>query len=127
MTEVVTIAPWNPWPLVFPLLVLIAGAVVIVIGVSRKKSRLIELGVFVAVGGVIAGGLMTWGLSQAWDAEARRSVLDGYGYTETEFTTDGDRSGDQPVLEFVGVLDGQHGELGELRHVSGDRWELVEF
>ncbi|MFE6964825.1 hypothetical protein ACFVAJ_06915 [Agromyces sp. NPDC057679] len=127
MPEVVTIAPWNPWPLVFPLLVLVAGAVVIVLGLRRKRSRVIELGVFVAVGGVIAGGLLAWGLSHAWDAEAQRSALGGFGYTETEISTGGERSGDRPVLEFVGVLDGQRGELGQLRHVSGDQWELVEF
>lgn len=111
----------------FPLLVLIGGGVVIVTGVRRKRSRVIELGVFVAVGGVIAGGLMTWGLSQAWDAEAQRDVLGGHGYTEAEITTGVNRSGDRPVLEFVGVQDGQRGELGQLRHVSGDQWQLVEF
>lgn len=127
MTEVVTIAAWNPWPLVIPLLIVFGGAVVVAIGVRRRGSRMIELGVFAAIGGLVAGGLMTWGMSQAWDAEAQRVALAELGYTDTEVTAGEERSGSQPVLDFVGVLDGQHGERGRLRHVSGDRWEVVEF
>ena len=127
MTEIVTIAAWNPWPLVIPLLIVLAGAVAVAMGVRRRGSRLIELGVFVAIGGVLTGGLMTWGLSQAWDADAQRVALGELGYAELEITAGEDRAGAQPVLDFVGVVDGQHGERGKLRHVAGDQWEVVEF
>lgn len=71
---------------------------------------------------------MAWGLSTAWDADARRLVLAEVGYTETEITPVHDeRSGGRPVLEFAGVLDGQHGERGRLRHLSGEQWEVVEY
>ncbi|MFF2495685.1 hypothetical protein [Agromyces sp. NPDC058064] len=128
MTEVVTIAGWNPWPLVLPLLMLAGGAAVIVMGVRRKRPRVIELGVFVGVAAMVAGALMTWGLSGVWDSDEQQRALAELGYTETDITTMHDeRSGDRPVLEFTGVLDGQHGERGRLRHLSGEQWEVVEF
>jgi hypothetical protein len=59
VNEIVTLEPWSPWPLVFPALVLLAGAAVSTIGTRRRNKPLRESGYVAIVFGALAAGA-TW-------------------------------------------------------------------
>lgn len=56
MNEVVVLEPWSPWPLVFPVLVVLAGAAVSVIGTRRRNKPLRETGYVAIIIGALATG-----------------------------------------------------------------------
>ena len=75
MNEVVTLEPWSPWPLVFPVLVLLGGAAVSIIGTRRRNKPLRESGYVAIVFGALAAGAMTYSMSGIWDVEQRTAAL----------------------------------------------------
>lgn len=63
MNEIVTLEPWSPWPLVFPVFVVLAGAAVSVIGTRRRNKPLRETGYVAIIIGALAAGAMTYSAS----------------------------------------------------------------
>ena len=86
MNEVVTLEPWSPWPLVFPALVLLAGAAVSIIGTRRRSKPLRESGYVAILLGALAAGAMTYSMSGIWDVEQRTAALVALGYESPTFS-----------------------------------------
>ena len=86
MSEIVTLAPWNPWPLVFPVLVLLGGAAVSIIGTRRRNKPLRETGYVAIVFGALAAAAMTYSMAGIWDVEQRTAALAALGYESPTFS-----------------------------------------
>lgn len=83
---VITIAPWNPWPVAIPLLVLLAGVVVSFVGTRRRSKPLRELGYVLFLVSALTAGAMAWTLSGIWDTQAREQALEELGYISPTFS-----------------------------------------
>lgn len=124
MSEVVTIAPWDPWPLVFPVFVVLAGAAVSIIGTRRRNKPLRETGYVAIIVGALAVGAMTYSMSGIWDTQQRTAALVGLGFESPTFSASTSLVGDElPPIGFVARRDGEI-VRGVLLHVEGDRWEV---
>ncbi|WP_350348232.1 hypothetical protein ABIQ69_16610 [Agromyces sp. G08B096] len=126
MTEVVTIEPWNPWPLVFPVAVLAFGVFASIVGARRRSKPLREAGYT----GVLLGGLalvaMQFALAGMWDSGARVDALREAGYDQATFGGHLALVGDGlPPIAFQADRDGER-VRGTLHHLGGDRWEIHE-
>ncbi|QEO14381.1 hypothetical protein FLP10_08080 [Agromyces intestinalis] len=124
---VVTLEPWDPWPLVYPAIAMVLGAVLVFVGVLREVRWARDIGIVALVGGGLALiGLLAF-LSGTWDQAQRRDALVELGYEDPTFagstgivgsTTPGD-------VEFTATLDGES-VTGTLEWLGGDRWAVVE-
>ncbi|GAA4368928.1 hypothetical protein [Agromyces bauzanensis] len=125
-TAMVTIEPWNPWPLAFPTIVVIASVMASVVG-SRCRSRPVrEAGYAGFVVGTLAVVWMTWSLSGLWDSSARETALASAGYESPTFSGGTDvMAGELTPLAWQAVRDGERVH-GVLRPLGGDGWELRE-
>ncbi|MFC9560789.1 hypothetical protein [Agromyces sp. NPDC056965] len=83
---IVTIAPWNPWPIAIPLVVLVAGVVVSFIGTRRRSKPVRELGFVLFLVSALTAGAMAWVLSGIWDTQAREQALEELGYVSPTFS-----------------------------------------
>lgn len=127
MNEVVTLEPWSPWPLVFPALVLLAGAAVSIIGTRRRNKPLRESGYVAIVFGALAAGAMTYSMSGIWDVEQRTAALVALGYESPTFSAStGLSTGEVPPIAFQAIRDGER-VRGVLVSVGGDQWEVREI
>lgn len=127
MNEVVTLEPWNPWPLVFPVLVVLGGAIVSIIGTRRRNKPLRESGYVAIVFGALAAAAMTYSMSGIWDTQQRTAALVGLGYETPTFSGSTSLSGGElPPVAFQGVRDGVR-VRGVLVAVGGERWEVREI
>lgn len=127
MNEVVTLEPWSPWPLVFPALVLLAGAAVSIIGTRRRNKPLRESGYVAIVFGALAAGAMTYSMSGIWDVEQRTAALVALGYESPTFSAGTSLSGGEvPPIAFQAIRDGER-VRGVLVSVGGDQWEVREI
>jgi hypothetical protein len=127
VNEVVTLEPWNPWPLVFPALVVLAGAAVSVIGTRRNNKPLRETGYVAIVFGALAAGAMTYSMSGIWDVEQRTDALVALGYESPTFSAGTNLTGGEtPPIAFQAIRDGER-VRGVLVAVGDDRWEVREI
>ncbi|MRG59877.1 hypothetical protein GE115_08345 [Agromyces sp. CFH 90414] len=123
---VVSIEPWNPWPLVFPIALLALGVAASIAGARRRSKPMREAG----YAGVLVGGLLLaalpFSLAGMWDSGARIDALRDAGYESATFSG-ALAAGDEafPPLAFQAVHDGER-VRGTLHHLDGDRWEIRE-
>lgn len=126
MNEVVTLEPWSPWPLVFPALVVLAGAAVSVIGARRRNKPLRETGYVAIVFGALAIGAMTYSMAGIWDTQQRHDALVSLGYESPTFSSSLSLSREAAPIAFQAVRDGVR-VRGALVEVGDARWEVREI
>jgi hypothetical protein len=127
MTEVVTIEPWSPWPLILPGIVIVVGIMASMVGTHFRSKPMREGGYVVFIIGALALGMMTWSLSGLWDTSARKDALVDAGYDSPTFFGSTSASRDD-IYRFAwqAIRDGERVH-GVLRALGGDRWELREI
>lgn len=123
---VVTLEPWSPWPLVFPVVVMAVGAVLTFLGQLRARRWMRDIGAVV----LVAGGLATIGmlafLSGTWDQVQRADALVSLGYEDPTFGGGTGIVGGQPgEIEFAAMRDGEQ-VTGTLQWQGDDQWKVVE-
>ncbi|GAA1956879.1 hypothetical protein [Agromyces allii] len=126
--DVATVAlePWSPWPLVFPVLVVIGGAVLTFFGQLRGRRWMRDIGTVVLVAGGLSTVLLLAFLSGTWDQAQRSAALVSLGYSEPTFGGGTGIVGGQPGdIEFNAVRDGEH-VTGTLQWQGEDQWKVVE-
>ncbi|ANJ25467.1 hypothetical protein [Agromyces aureus] len=126
--DVATVAlePWSPWPLVFPVLVVIGGAVLTFFGQLRNRRWMRDVGAVVLVGGGLTTMLLLAFLSGNWDQAQRKAALEELGYSQPTFSGGTGIVGGQPdSLDFNAVRDGEP-VTGTLQWQGEDRWKVVE-
>ncbi|GAA1826064.1 hypothetical protein [Agromyces salentinus] len=122
----VTLEPWSPWPLIFPLLVMAGGAVLTFLGQLRSRLWMRDIGTVLLVGGGLTTVLLFAFLSGTWDQTQRADALVELGYTDPTFGGGTGIVGGQPGdIEFNAVLDGEP-VSGTLQWQGGDQWKVVE-
>ena len=127
MTEVVTLEPWSPWPLVFPALVVLAGAAVSIMATRRRRKGLRETGYVAIVFGALAAGAMAYSMSGIWDTQQRTDALVGLGYETPTFSAGTSLSGGEAgLIAFQAVREGVR-VRGALVEVGDARWEVREI
>ncbi|MEI5585160.1 MULTISPECIES: hypothetical protein [unclassified Agromyces] len=127
MNEVVTLEPWSPWPLVFPVAVVLAGAAVSIAGTRRRSKPLRETGYVAIVFGALAAAAMTYSMSGIWDTQQRTDALVSLGYETPTFSGGTSLAGGElPPVAFQAVRDGTR-VRGVIVQVEGDRWEVREI
>ena len=127
VTEIITIEPWNPWPLVFPGIVVVVAVLASVIGTRFASKPMREGGYALFVVGALAAAWMAWSMSGLWDASAREAAFIAAGYESPTFSgNSGAVAGALPPLAWQAIRDGER-VRGVLRQVDGDRWEIREI
>ena len=127
VSQVVTIAPWDPWPLVFPGIVLVVAIMASTVGSRYRSKPVREAGYALFVVGGLAAAWMAWSMSGIWDTQAREAALVGAGYRSPTFTGTTDViAGELPPMAWQAVRDGER-VRGVLRPLGGDRWEIREL
>ena len=127
VTEIITIEPWNPWPLALPGIVVVVAVLASVIGTRFASKPMREGGYALFVVGALAAAWMAWSMSGLWDANARESAFISAGYESPTFSgNSGAVAGERPPLAWQAIRDGER-VRGVLRHVDGDRWEIREI
>ncbi|QAY72511.1 hypothetical protein ET445_03305 [Agromyces protaetiae] len=123
MPEIV-LEPWSPWPLVFPALAVIVGAVLAIAGRGRRGAR--EIGYVLVVGGALtAFGLLGF-LSGTWDQGQRTDALVELGYEHPTFSEgEGIVGGSPGAIHFEAERDGSK-VVGRLVPLGDSRWRVVE-
>ncbi len=121
----IELAPWNPWPLVFPAIVLVAAVAASVIGTRRRSKPLRESGYVGVVIALLAAGMMAWSMSGIWDSKQRDVAFAELGFDWATFNASMSLSGgDVPPIAFQGERDGES-VSGVLEHQGDDRWLVV--
>ncbi|MFE6966788.1 hypothetical protein ACFVAJ_16890 [Agromyces sp. NPDC057679] len=125
MNEVITIAGWNPWPLLLPIVVFVAASVAIITGKRRVWQR--QIGFVLAVAAAVAIP-MTWVASSgAWDTEQRLAAFTDAGYSDVHFGASTRMADTElPDITFTATRDGAE-VSGELRHLGEDQWAILEL
>ena len=126
MNEVVTLAPWNPWPLLFPVLILIAAVVVSIVGARRKVAPLRETGYIVFIIAALAGGAMLWTMTSIWDSEQRTAALVALGYESPTYGSSASNPSEASSVAFQAERDGER-VRGAFVHLGGDQWRVTEI
>ncbi|MFF2371978.1 hypothetical protein [Agromyces sp. NPDC058110] len=122
----VALEPWSPWPLLFPLLAVVAGAVLTFLGQLRARRWMRDIGAVVLVAGGLTAVLLLAFLSGTWDQQQRKDALVGLGYEQPTFGGGTGIVGGQPGdIEFNAVRDGEH-VTGTLQWQGDDQWKVVE-
>lgn len=122
---VIELAPWSPWPLVFPAIVLVAAVAASVIGTRRRSKPLRESGYVGVIVSLLAAGMMAWSMSGIWDSTQREQAFAGLGFEWVTFNASMSISdGNVPPIAFQGERDGVS-ISGVLRHQGDDRWLVV--
>ncbi|QAY72512.1 hypothetical protein ET445_03310 [Agromyces protaetiae] len=124
MTETVVIAAWNPWPLIFPVLIALAGVALSIVGTRRRSKPVREGGYVAFLVGALALAAMTWSLSGMWDSGARTDALARLGIEHPVYSGDFTLYDDALApIAFTGERDGEP-VRGVLVQVEGERWEV---
>ncbi|MBM7832341.1 hypothetical protein JOE59_003046 [Agromyces cerinus] len=120
---IITIAPWNPWPVAIPLVALLAGVVVSFIGTRRRSKPLRELGYVIFLVSALTAGAMAWVLSGIWDTQAREQALEELGYISPTFSGGMALSEHGlPPIDFTAERDDGTRVSGRLIDQGGGRW-----
>lgn len=127
MNEIVTVAPWNPWPLIVPAVVAIAGIVISSRGTRRHQKGVRELGTSLfLLSALVAAGMFAI-MPGAWDQGERAKALTAIGYTAPTFSGEVVQAPGEPgVTAFQAERDGQR-VRGVIRSLGGDEWEVSEI
>ncbi|MGX5695989.1 hypothetical protein ACWKWP_07310 [Agromyces soli] len=124
MPPVVVLEPWSPWPLAFPALVLVLGAVLAIAGRNIRWLR--EIGYVLVVLGPLSAFAMLGFLSGNWDQGQRRDALIAIGYEQPLFSGgEGIVGGTPGAIDFTAVRDGEQ-VSGQLQPLGDSRWAVVE-
>ena len=124
VTEFITIEPWNPWPLVFPAIVVVVAIMASLVGTHFGSKPVRESGYALFVVGGLAAAWMTWSMSGIWDTSARETALISAGYESPTFSGNaGAVAGELPPMAWQAIRDGER-VRGVLRPIDGDRWDL---
>ena len=127
MSEIVTLEPWSPWPLVFPVLVVLAGAAVSILGSRRRNKPLRETGYVAIILGALSVAAMTYSMSGIWDTQQRTAALVSLGYESPTFSSGTSLAGGElPPIAFQAIRDGER-VRGVIASVDDDRWEVREI
>lgn len=127
MSEIVTLEPWSPWPLVFPVFVVLAGAAASIIGTPRRNKPLRETGYVAIIIGALAAAAMTYSMSGIWDTQQRTAALASLGYESPTFSgSTSPAGGELPPIAFQAIRDGER-VRGVIAPVDGKRWEVREI
>lgn len=127
MNAVVTLAPWNPWPLIFPAIVLVAGVMALLVGARFRSRPVRESGYVAFVIAALAAIAMTWTLSGIWDTQQRSAALVALGYSSPTYAASLSLAGDDLApIAFQAVRDGER-VRGVLKSLGGDRWQISEI
>ncbi|WP_022889171.1 hypothetical protein [Agromyces italicus] len=127
MNEIVTIAPWNPWPLAIPVVIAGAGVVVSSLGTRRRSKPVRELGSGIFLIAVIAFAAMFGVMPGSWDQGERRETLIAAGYDSPTFSAEQVVGPGEPAaVAFQAERDGTR-VRGVLRHQGGSEWEIAEI
>lgn len=124
MNDTVTLAPWEPWPLVIPAVVIFAAIAASVVGTRVRRKRLREMGYLGFLVGALVAGAMFWMLTAIHDSQQRAAALIELGYLKPTFG-----GGQSLAAGTTGLVPFQaefHGERvrGVLRPLGGDQWEV---
>jgi hypothetical protein len=127
MNEIVTVAPWNPWPLIVPAVVAIAGIVISSRGTRRHQKGVRELGTSLfLLSALVAAGMFAI-MPGAWDQGERTKALTAIGYTSPTFSGEVVQAPGEPgVTAFQAERDGQR-VRGVIKSLGGDQWEVSEI
>ena len=127
MNEIVTITPWNAWPLIIPAVVAIAGVVISSRGTRHHKKGVRELGTSLfLLSALVAAGMFAI-MPGAWDQGERAKALIAIGYTSPTFSAEVVQSPGEPaVTAFQAVRDDQR-VRGVIKSLGGDQWEVEEI
>ena len=127
MNEIVTIAPWNPWPLAIPILIAVGGVVLSSYGTRRRSKPMRELGTAIFLLSALTTAWMFFTMPPAWDQGRREEALTAIGYTSPTFSGEQVVSDGEPaVVAFQAERDGER-VRGVIRSVGGDQWEVSEI
>jgi hypothetical protein len=112
MHPVVMLEPWNPWPLVFPAVVFMLGAVLAIAGRGRQWLR--------------AAAAMLGFLSGTWDQGQRLDALVELGYETPTFSGgEGIVGGTPGAIDFTATRGGERVQ-GQLVPLGDAQWQVVE-
>ena len=127
MNEIVTVAPWNPWPLIVPAVVAIAGIVISSRGTRRHQKGVRELGTSLfLLSALVAAGMFAI-MPGAWDQGERAKALTAIGYTSPTFSGEVVQAPGEPgVTAFQAEREGQR-VRGVIKSVGSDQWEVSEI
>ena len=124
---IVTIPGWDPWPLVFPGMLLTLGIVLLIDGGQRGAERVREAGYVAFVLAALSGAAMIWTLSGIWDQQQRVAVFADLGYESPSFSGSLSLSGGGLApIGFTAIRDGER-VRGVLKSLGGDQWEIREI
>jgi hypothetical protein len=124
MHPVVVLEPWNPWPLVFPAVVFMLGAVLAIAGRGRQWVR--EIGYVLVVAGPLAAAAMLGFLSGTWDQGQRLDALVELGYETPTFSGgEGIVGGTPGAIDFTATRGGERVQ-GQLVPLGDAQWQVVE-
>jgi hypothetical protein len=124
---IVTIPGWDPWPLVFPGMLLTLGIVLLIDGGQRGAERVREAGYVAFVLAALSGAAMIWTLSGIWDQQQRVAVFADLGYESPSFSGSLSLSGGGLApIGFTAIRDGER-VRGVLKSLGGDEWEIREI
>jgi len=124
MNDTVTLAPWEPWPLVVPAVLMVVAVAASVVGTRVRRKRLREMGYLGFLVGALVAAAMVWTLSAIHDSTQRAAALLELGYLKPTFG-----AGQSFAAGTTGLVPFQaeyHGERvrGVLRPLGGDQWEV---
>jgi hypothetical protein len=124
MNDTVTLAPWEPWPLVIPAVVIAAAIALSIWGTRHRRKRVREIGYLGFLLAGLAGLAMAWSLSGIWDSQQRAAALVDLGYSSPTFGAGMSfAAGMRGVVPFQAIHDGER-VRGVFRPLGGDRWEV---
>lgn len=124
MHPLVELEPWNPWPLVFPAIALVVGAVLAIAGRGRRWMR--EIGYVLVVAGPLSAAALLGFLSGTWDQAQRTDALVGLGYESPTFSGgEGIVGGTPGAIDFRATRDGNE-VTGQIVPMGDAEWQVVE-
>ena len=127
MNEIVTIVPWNPWPLIIPVVVAIAGIVISSRGTRHHAKGVRELGTSLFLLGALAAAGMFAIMPGAWDQGERAKALVGIGYTSPTFSAEAAQAPGEPAVTAFQAERDDARVRGVMKSLGGDQWEVEEI
>lgn len=124
MNDTVTLAPWEPWPLAIPAVLIVVAIAASIVGTRMRRKRLREMGYLGFLVGALVAGAMVWTLSAIHDSTQRAAALIELGYLKPTFG--GGQSfaaGTTGLVPFQAEYQGER-VRGVLRPLGGDQWSV---
>ncbi|QEO14382.1 hypothetical protein FLP10_08085 [Agromyces intestinalis] len=126
MDEIVTLAPWSPWPLAIPIVLLVGAIAVSIVGTRLRMKPMREAGYVTFIVAAFGGVAIWWSLASMWDTGERQDALVELGYEGPTFSAGTDVvDGELPPIAWQAERDGER-VRGVLLHQGGDQWIVRE-